>query len=85
MEEKELKTKSGFGVASLVLGIVSIMFASFWYVAIISGILAIIFGAKSIKKVGSKLGKAGLVTGIIGLVLSLFIYVSLVLVLFYVG
>lgn len=85
MDDNNLKSKSGLGVASLVLGIISIMFASFWYIAIPCSILAIIFGAKSVKKVGSKIGKAGLITGIVGLVLFAFIYISLVLLLFYAG
>lgn len=79
MEEKMVRAKSGLGVASLVLGIISIIFASFWYITLPSGILAIVLGAKSIKKVGSRLGKAGLITGIIGLALFIFIYVSLIL------
>lgn len=75
------KKKSGLGVASLVLGIISIVTALFWYMAIPTGILAIIFGVKSIRRVGSKLGKAGLITGIVGLALFAFIYISMVLIL----
>lgn len=75
------KKKSGLGVASLVLGIISIVTALFWYMAIPTGILAIVFGVKSIRRVGSKLGKAGLVTGIVGLALFAFIYISMVLIL----
>ena len=37
----------------------------------------VIFGAKSIKKMGSKLGKAGMILGIIGLSILLLIYVSI--------
>ena len=43
--------------------------------------LAIVFGVKSIHKVGSKLGKAGMVTGIVGLSVFVFIYLSLILIL----
>ena len=77
------KAHSSSGVASLVLGIISILTSLFWYITLPTGILAIIFGTKSIKKVGSKLGKAGLITGIIGLSLFAFIYISLTLVLFF--
>ena len=77
-DNNELKRKSGFGVASLVLGIVSIVFAIFWYISLPCGILAIIFGKKGINKVGSKLGKAGLILGIIGLVLFGLIYISFI-------
>ena len=78
MEEND-KNKSGMPVASLVLGILSIIFASFWYIALPTGILAIIFGTKSARKMGSKLGKAGLITGIVGLSLFAFIYITLIL------
>ncbi len=76
----EEQNKSVMRVASLVLGIISIVTAAFWYITLPSGILAIVFGAKTIKKFGSKLGKAGLITGIIGLSLFLFIYISLIFV-----
>lgn len=78
--EKVEKNKSGMAIASLVLGIISILFCWFWYITLPSGILAIIFGVKTIKKLGSKMGKAGLITGIIGLALFIFIYISLILI-----
>ena len=64
-------------IVSLVLGIISILTVLFWYMAIPTGILAIIFGANSYKRFSKKLGLAGLITGIVGLSLSLFIYISL--------
>ena len=82
MENKE-KNKTAINAAALTLGIVSIVTALFWYVALPTGILAIIFGAKSAKRTGSKVGKAGLITGIIGLSLFILIYVSLVIILLY--
>ena len=78
MNENELKNKSSLGVASLTLGIVSIVLAIFWYISIPTGILAIILGKKAINKIGSKLGKAGLITGIVGLSLFAFIYLSII-------
>lgn len=77
MEENK-KMKSGMPVASLTLGIISIVTALFWYITLPTGILAIIFGAKSAKKLGSKLGKAGLITGIVGLAMFAFIYIGLI-------
>ena len=74
----EEQNKSVMRVASLVLGIISIVTAAFWYITLPTGVLAIIFGAKTTKKFGSKLGKAGLITGIIGLSLFLFIYISII-------
>ncbi len=80
MEAREMeKNKLSMNIASLVLGIISIIFASFWYITLPTGILAIIFGVKTAKKYGSKLGKAGLITGIIGVSLSCFIYISMIL------
>ena len=52
-------------ICSLVLGIISIVTALFWYIALPTGILAIVFGVKSARKIGSKVGKAGMITGII--------------------
>ena len=73
------KEKTGLHVASLVLGILSIVFAAFWYIALPAGIMAIVFGVKSIKMIGSKMGKAGMVTGIVGLSFFAFIYISMIL------
>ena len=77
----EDKKKSGMGVAALVLGIISIVTALFWYITLPTGILGIVFGAKSAKRTGSKLGKAGLITGIVGLCLFAFDYISMILIL----
>ena len=78
MEENN-KNKSVMGVAALVLGIISTLSILFWYITLPTGVLAIIFGAKSSKKTGSKLGKAGMILGIVGLSIFAFIYISLVM------
>ena len=80
MEENNLN-KTTMNITSLVLGIISIVTAAFWYITLPTGILAIIFGVKSVRKTGSKLGKAGLITGIVGISLFAFIYMSLFLIL----
>lgn len=80
MEENNLN-KTTMHITSLVLGIISIVTAAFWYMTLPTGILAIIFGTKSVKKTGSKIGKAGLITGIVGISLFAFIYISLFLML----
>ena len=80
MEENK-NEGSAMRISALVLGIISIVFNFFWYISVPTGILAIIFGAKSIRKTGSKLGKAGLITGIIGVALCVFTYVSIALLL----
>lgn len=73
------KNNSGMSVASLTLGIVSIVFALFWYLTLPTGILAIVFGHKAAKRNGSKIGKSGLILGIIGLSLFVFIYISMII------
>lgn len=67
-------------ICSLVLGIISIVTALFWYIALPTGILAIVFGVKSARKIGSKVGKAGMITGIIGLSLCAFMYIGMILI-----
>lgn len=72
--EKEVKHYSGMPAASLTLGIISILTIIFWYMSLITGILAIVFGVKSIHRTNSKLGKAGMILGIIGLSICVVIY-----------
>ena len=74
------KNKSAMAIASLPLGIISIIANWFWYLSLPTGILAIIFGAKTTRKLGSKLGKAGLITGIIGVAMCAFVYISMILI-----
>lgn len=76
----EEKKKSAMAIASLPLGIISILTNLFWYICLPTGILAIIFGVKTVKRLGSKLGKAGLITGIVGVSLCVFIYISVLLI-----
>ena len=76
--EEENKSKHSMHIASLVLGIISVCTTLFWYITLPTGILAIIFGVKSSKKLGSKIGKAGLVLGIVGLSLFALTYISLI-------
>ncbi len=66
----ELKKKSPYGTASLTLGIISIVMFLTWFVSLPCGILAIVYGTKAKRMVGSKLGTAGKVTGIVGVSLS---------------
>ena len=77
--KKDNKTYTAKPAASLALGIVSIVTAFFWYVSLPTGILAIVFGAKTARTMGSKLGKAGVITGIVGLSLFVLIYVSMII------
>ncbi len=63
--------KNGMCVASLVLGIVSIVFCCFWFISIPCSIIAIILGYIGGKAGKSGLATAGLVMGVIGLVLCI--------------
>ena len=63
--------RKGFNITSLVLGIISIVGFCFWYLAIPSAIIAIIFGVAGRKDAGHGMGIAGMVLGIIGLILTL--------------
>ena len=60
-------TKNGFGVASLVMGILSLLVP---YIGFILGILAIIFANKQRKNYPTGTATAGFVLGIIGLCLN---------------
>lgn len=78
----EIKKRCPYGVASLTLGILSIVFFLFWCISIPSGILAIVFGIKTKKMVDSKLGTAGKITGIVGLSISsaiLLLYIVIII------
>jgi hypothetical protein len=66
-------------IAAMVLGIVSVVSALFWYITLPTGILAVVFGAKTSKHSG--MGKAGLVLGIVGLSMFAFLYISMVCIL----
>lgn len=67
------------GIAALVLGIVSLVWACFGgtYLSAIVGIIGIILGAIG-KKNGAKCAVAGLVLSIIGTVLSLILFIACV-------
>ena len=67
------------GIASLVLGIISLVWACFGgtYLSAIVGIIGIILGAVG-KKSGAKCAVGGLVLSIIGTVLSLIFFIACV-------
>ena len=75
--EEPKKDKKGFCIASLVLGIVALVFFCLWYISIPCGILAIIFGILGIKTINKGMAIAGLITGSIGLVISTLILIAL--------
>lgn len=67
--------KNGLAVASMVLGILSLLLCCTCFVNILLGVLAIIFGLLS--KNGQKMNgsaKAGVVLGIIGIILTVLVW-----------
>ncbi len=75
----EVRSKSrGFAVASLVLGILSIVCCCLTYAGLAMAVLAIIFAAVSRKKMGyfDPLALAGLILGIIGAVFGVSVIVT---------
>lgn len=64
---------------SFICGILSILTCSVWYIGIITGIIAIVLGARSIRH-KSKLGLSGMILGIIGAVFSLVVFVFAVII-----
>lgn len=68
MENKEKKT--GYGIASMILGILSIILCWVPFLGVSNGILAIVFFAMQKKRGTTGMSVAGLVTGIIGLIVS---------------
>ncbi len=66
-------------IVAFVCGLIAVLGNLFWYIALPTGVLAIVFGAKSSRATASKLGKAGLILGIVGIALMVFAYVSVIL------
>lgn len=73
------KKKQAMDVASLTLGIISIVISGMWLVALPASIIAIVFGVKSARRTGSKVGKAGMVTGIVGGCLTIVLLIGAIL------
>ena len=68
------------GVASLVLGIISVvmavLFSGFGWLAAILGVIGIVLGSSARKKGEKGVATAGFVLSIIGLVLGLLMYIA---------
>ena len=74
----DARRHSAMHIAAFVLGLLAILGHFFWYISLVCGVLAIVFGARSASRTGSKLGKAGLVLGIVALALTVFIYSTII-------
>lgn len=68
----QVQESKGLSIASMVLGIISVVLFCAWYIALPCGILAIIFGIIERKKNKSnKFAKSGFILGIVSIVLSI--------------
>ena len=73
-----METDNKFATSALTLGILSIVFFVFFYISIPTGVLAIVFGSKSIRETKRKNGKPGFVTGIVGVSLCLALHITMI-------
>ena len=79
MEENKVVNESkGLSIASMVLGIVSLVMLCIYYVSIPCAILAIIFAIIGRKKGGKGMATTGLVLGIIALAIDIVIVVGFI-------
>ena len=77
--EEPKKERKGLCIASMVLGIIALVFFCIWYVSIPCAILAIIFGILGLKTATRGMAIAGLVTGSIGLAISVIVIVFIII------
>jgi len=68
--------QNGYATASMVLGILGVVFGAIFYAAIPLNIIGLVFGVKSRKISINGKGTAGLVLSIIGLPLSVFAFIG---------
>ena len=76
MEENKLNGK-GFAVASLVMGILSIIFLPFIVISVGMGIAAIIFGIMAKNRGDKTMSRAGITLGIVSLLITLILFLFL--------
>ena len=61
----------GFGIAAMVLGILSLIICCFWQYSITFAVIAIVLGIIGVKKPGKGMAIAGIITGAIGFIFSI--------------
>lgn len=67
--------QKGMSIASLILGIISLVLFCFWYLSLPCAIIAIILGVMGRKKGGKGMATAGIVLGAIAIVLVVVILI----------
>ena len=68
------RNRKGLAIASMVLGIVSLVLFCIWCICIPCAILAIVFGILSLKSNGKGMAIAGISTGAVGFILMVILY-----------
>lgn len=81
-EKSEGQSTPGLAIASLVMGIISLLVCCCWGCGILFAIPGMIMGISANKKVKTGVGTAGIVTSIVGLVLNIIVLIVYVVSLF---
>ena len=68
---------TGYGIAALVFGIISIVFLYYIIISVLSAVLAIVFGFQAVRKGDKGMGKAGLMLGIISVIVTFLLFLFL--------
>ena len=77
--ETPLQESKGLSIASMILGIVSVVLCCVWYISIPCAILAIIFGTVENKKnKNNKFSKSGFILGIVGVLISIIFIIYII-------
>ena len=74
---EQLNPGTGYGIAALVFGIISIVFLYCIIISVLSAILAIVFGFQASRKGDKGIGKAGLTLGIISVIITFLLFLFL--------
>lgn len=75
-KEDSKDDKKGLCIASMVLGIISIVLFCIWYIPVPCAILAIIFGILGMKSSFKGMAIAGIITGALGILFTIVIFVG---------
>lgn len=78
MQKEDMKYNNDFGIASVIIGILSVLFSILIGIGIILGILGLIFGFVQRKKEKNKWSLWGIILSIIGIILGILIIWALV-------
>jgi hypothetical protein len=77
--QQKPKTGNGMGIASLVLGICSIVICCCYGIGIIPSVLALIFGILQQRKNPNGIATAGIVLGIVGILCNLVFLIYMII------